>query len=115
MLLRVDQKVSLFVRLLRNTGEPALAILAADVTGALARLSFSNGDEETIALVDNTNWFEVDQTNQPGVYRLLVERTLFTRERRGPFQYAVFPTTPDPPLTVDNVESVVSTTGAGRW
>lgn len=113
MLLRVDQKVSLFVRLLHNTGLPATGILAADVSGGLARLSFSNGESATVTLVDGTNWFEVDSVNQPGVYRLVVLRTVFTPARRGPFQYAIVPTTPDVaiPSGDGSLVSVTSTAG----
>lgn len=115
MLLRVDQKVSLFVRLLHNTGAPATGVLAADVSGGVARLSFSNGESVTITLVNGTNWFEVDSVNQPGVYRLVVLRTVFTPARRGPFQFAILPTTPDAaiPSSDSTIIAVTSTAGLG--
>lgn len=115
MLLRVDQKVSLFVRLLRNTGVPATGIVAADISGGVARFTFSNGEEDTVTLTDGVTFHEVDSVGQPGVYRLVVARTKFTPARRGPYQYALLPATPDPPLSLvdSTIVAVASTAGMG--
>lgn len=114
---RVGQTLSLPVRLLQN-GLPAVGVVATALSGMGVRLNFSNGETATAVMADDVSWFEVAKTQpvvstadivlnnggagtfniqlQPsigssGLYIAIIDGSFFTKARRGPFSYGVFP------------------------
>jgi len=114
---RVDQAMALPIQLVFK-GQPATGVMVADLKGGGVRVNFSNGDKTLVTLVQNDTWKEVARLlliagphdiamaastpashniqldpsiGSGGLYVAVVPASIFTRERRGPFSYGVFP------------------------
>lgn len=91
MLIRVGRSIRLPVRLLKSDGTPATGVAPADVLNTALYLYFANGEVVTVALT-SSNWFEMGVgLGQPGVYHVLVDKSIWTTNRRGPFEWSVLP------------------------
>lgn len=71
------------------TGLGKTGLLPADVSGALARVVQEDGSIVTIPLVNGVNWFEIDSTNIPGLYHIVL--TAASIDFAGPAQVAIQP------------------------
>lgn len=57
------------------TGDRKTGIAAADHAGGRCQIVKSNGTRSFVTLVDNSTWFEVDSTESPGLYQILLSST----------------------------------------
>lgn len=71
-MIRKDIATRVPLRLYTSTGAAATGIVPADFAGGLVRVVKANGTVQTIALGAGVNFFEVDATNAPGLYQVLL-------------------------------------------
>lgn len=71
-IVRKDTAVRLPVLLLDAIGAGKAGVVPSDVLGGLARVYKADGTATTFALTAGVNWFEIDSTNAPGLYHVLV-------------------------------------------
>jgi hypothetical protein len=60
------------VRLVDSTGAPVVGIAPSDVLSTRAFVVKGDGTTTTVTLITNTTWFEIDQTDAPGLYHVLL-------------------------------------------
>ena len=88
-MIRQSTQTRLPVRLLTPAGANATGILPGAVLNGNAQTIKSDGNKSTIALINNTNWFEVDSVQSPGLYHLQVSAT--DTNTIGNLQYTIYP------------------------
>lgn len=88
-MIKQSTQTRLPVRLLTPAGANATGILPAAVLNGSAQIVTSDGNKSTIALINNTNWFEVDSVQSPGLYHLQVSAT--DTNTIGNLQYTIYP------------------------
>ncbi len=86
-----SQAVRVPVKLVTALGADATGIVVADIKNGRCQAVKATGVTVNIALVLNTNFFEIDATNSPGLYHITLPNT--TTDVLGPLQYSVYPTT----------------------
>lgn len=84
-----SQAVRVPVKLVTALGADATGIVVADIKNGRCQVIKSTGVTVNIALVLNTNFFEIDSTNSPGLYHILIPNT--ATDVVGPLQYSIYP------------------------
>lgn len=89
MILRQSVQIRVPIRLIDTSGNPVTGMLPANFSGSGAGLVKSDGTTATIALVNATNFWEIDSTNAPGLYH--IQLTTTHTNTIGPTQLVVRP------------------------
>lgn len=84
-----SQSARVPVKLVTPLGDDANGIVPANIKNTVAQIIKADGSTQTISLIANTNWFEIDSTQSKGLYHLLVPNT--ATDQLGTLLYTVYP------------------------
>jgi hypothetical protein len=77
------------VKLITPAGDDINGIAPAAIKNGVAQVIKADGTTQSISLVANTNWFEIDSTQSKGLYQLLIPNT--ATGQLGILAYTVYP------------------------
>lgn len=111
MLTRVGRTVRLPVRLVDSDGSPATGVVPSDIKNTALYIYFANGEQVAVSL-SSSNWIEMGVgIGNPGLYHVIVDKSVWTTSRRGPFQYSVLPASGGASGSTNGFISGLTTTG----
>lgn len=91
LIARQGQTTRIPVRLVDDTGTPVTGAVAADVLSSQAFVVKGDSTTTTVTLIDSTTWIEIDPTNAPGLYHVVLSGG--SLNVLGPTQMSIQPAT----------------------
>jgi hypothetical protein len=77
------------IKLISSTGSNATGILPSDIKNNSIQIIKNDGSTSLISLTVGVNWFEIDSTQSPGLYHVLIPAG--STNLLGNLQYSVYP------------------------
>mgnify|MGYP001255476547 CR=1 FL=1 len=84
-----DSSVRIPLRLVNLMNVPTTGIRPSDIFNGSAQIIKADGTTQLLSLVFNTNWFEIDSVQSPGIYHIRLPSS--ATNVLGPIQVTLYP------------------------